>query len=168
VRKHRCGYTLAVASLRIVSNRECIYTGLWPAGTTSLHHPHPSPHHPPNLSYSHHGLSALLLKSLSLHNPTDINLALNMQFIASALAVSAFLSSNVVAHPGQSSIEMRAEMAERAAFMQYSKKDLSHCAAKMKARGLEARSLARREAIAKNARKKRDIAAGMKSYIDVG
>lgn len=78
--------------------------------------------------------------------------------LISILAASTLLG-NIAAHPGQSAVEMRAEMAERAAFMQYSKKDLSHCAAKMKARGLEARSLARREAVAKNARKKRDIAA---------
>jgi hypothetical protein len=81
-----------------------------------------------------------------------------MQFIASVLAASALLSSSVVAHPGQSALEMRAEQAERAAFLQHSKKDLSHCAAKMKARGLENKSIARRQAMAKNARKKRDIA----------
>ncbi|KAF8851789.1 aromatic compound dioxygenase [Acephala macrosclerotiorum] len=50
-------------------------------------------------------------------------------------------------------------MAERAAFMQTSKRDLSHCAAKMKARGMDKRDIARRAAIAKDARKKRSIVA---------
>jgi hypothetical protein len=50
-------------------------------------------------------------------------------------------------------------MAERAAFMQTSKRHLSHCSAKMKARGMDKRSVARRAAIAKQARKARSIAA---------
>jgi hypothetical protein len=74
-----------------------------------------------------------------------------MQLITPLLA-AAVLTSNVVAHPGH---DIRAEMAERAAFMQTSKRDLSHCAAKMKARG----SVARRAAVAKQARKTRSIAA---------
>jgi Skp family chaperone for outer membrane proteins len=82
-----------------------------------------------------------------------------MQLITS-LAVAAILASNVIAHPGQSALEMRQEIAERAEFMKHSKKDLSHCAAKMKARGIEKRAIARRTAMAKDARKKRGIAAG--------
>jgi hypothetical protein len=50
-------------------------------------------------------------------------------------------------------------MVERAAFMQTSKRDLSHCAAKMKARGMDTRSIARRASMAKTARKKRSIPA---------
>jgi Skp family chaperone for outer membrane proteins len=83
-----------------------------------------------------------------------------MQLITS-LAVAAILASNVIAHPGQSALEMRQEIAERAEFMKHSKKDLSHCAAKMKARGIEQRAIARRTAMAKDARKKRGIATGM-------
>jgi sulfur relay (sulfurtransferase) complex TusBCD TusD component (DsrE family) len=78
-----------------------------------------------------------------------------MQLITPLTAATIF-ASNVIAHPGH---DMRAEMAERAAFMQTSKRDLSHCAAKMKARGMDKRSVARRAAIAQDARKKRSIAA---------
>jgi hypothetical protein len=77
--------------------------------------------------------------------------------IITPLVAAALLVSNVVAHPGH---DIRAEMAERAAFMQTSKRDLSHCAAKMKARGLDKRIVARRAAMAKDARKKRSVAAG--------
>lgn len=80
-----------------------------------------------------------------------------MQLITPFIA-AAILASNVIAHPGQSSLELRQEMAERAEFLKHSKKDLSHCAAKMKARGLEQRAVARRAAIAKTERKKRSIA----------
>jgi len=79
-----------------------------------------------------------------------------MQLITPLIIAAAVLASNVVAHPGH---DIRAEMAERAAFMQTSKRDLSHCAAKMKARGMDKRSVARRAAIAKQERKKRSIAA---------
>jgi hypothetical protein len=81
-----------------------------------------------------------------------------MQLITPLVAI-ALLASNVIAHPGQSALELRQEIAERADFMKHSKKDLSHCAAKMKARGLEQRAIARRTAIAKDARRKRSIAA---------
>jgi hypothetical protein len=54
---------------------------------------------------------------------------------------------------------MGTEIAERVAFMQASKRDLKHCAAKMKIRGVEHGNVARRTALAKNARKKRSIAA---------
>ena len=72
------------------------------------------------------------------------------------LVAAALIASNTVAHPGH---DMRTEIAERAAFMQTSKRDLSHCAAKMKIRGIEHSNVARRTALAKNARKKRSIAA---------
>jgi hypothetical protein len=78
-----------------------------------------------------------------------------MQLITS-LAAASILASNVLAHPGH---DIRTEIAERAAFMQISKRDLSHCAAKMKARGMDRSSIARRAAIAKDARKKRNIAS---------
>ncbi|KAI9051296.1 hypothetical protein LZ554_005397 [Drepanopeziza brunnea f. sp. 'monogermtubi'] len=76
-----------------------------------------------------------------------------MQFIASLIAAAA-LTSNVVAHPGH---DIQEEIAERAAFMQFAKKDLSHCAAKLKARGMDKSNVARRAALARNARKKRSI-----------
>lgn len=86
-----------------------------------------------------------------------------MQLITSLVAASA-LVSNVIAHPGQSMSEMRAEMAERAAFMATSKRDLSHCAAKMKARGMDKSSISRRSATVKDARKKRSIAPSKTSH----
>ncbi|EKD16062.1 extracellular dioxygenase [Drepanopeziza brunnea f. sp. 'multigermtubi' MB_m1] len=76
-----------------------------------------------------------------------------MQLIASLIAAAA-LASNVVAHPGH---DIQEEIAERAAFMQFAKKDLSHCAAKLKARGMDKSNVARRAALARNARKKRSI-----------
>jgi hypothetical protein len=51
-----------------------------------------------------------------------------MQLIT-PLVAPAILASNSIAYPGH---DIRAEMAERAAFIQTSKRDLSHCAAKMK------------------------------------
>ncbi|KAH8600042.1 Intradiol ring-cleavage dioxygenase, partial [Bisporella sp. PMI_857] len=72
------------------------------------------------------------------------------------------LASNVAAHPGH---DHRAEAAKRAAYIQKApKRDLSHCAAKMKARGIEARAVARRAAAAQQARKKRSI-MGDKPYM---
>lgn len=79
-----------------------------------------------------------------------------MQFITSLIA-AAILAPNALAHPGH---DHSAEMATRAAFMQSGARDLSHCAAKMKARGMDASSVARRAAQFKDARKKRNIAAG--------
>jgi hypothetical protein len=76
----------------------------------------------------------------------------NMQLITPLVAYS---GKNVIAHPSH---DIRAETAERTAFMQTSKRDLSHCAAKMKARGMDKRSVARRAAVANDARKKRSIA----------
>ncbi|KAG9229497.1 Intradiol ring-cleavage dioxygenase [Amylocarpus encephaloides] len=77
-----------------------------------------------------------------------------MQLITSIVA--ALVAGAAVAHPGH---DHSKEIAERAEFMKHSKKDLSHCAAKMKARGLEANAIARRNAKAQQARKKRNIAA---------
>ena len=83
-----------------------------------------------------------------------------MQLIT-PLVAAAILASNAVAHPGH---DHRAEMAERRAFLETSKRDLSHCAAKMKARGLDQQAVARRAAMAKDARKKRNIIEGVKSF----
>lgn len=58
-------------------------------------------------------------------------------FVAAALGASI-----VAAHPGH---DVAQEAAERRAFLdKHTKKDLSHCAAKIKARGLEARNVQRR------------------------
>ena len=70
----------------------------------------------------------------------------------------ALMSSGVLGHPGHHTSQ---EIAERAAFLKTSKRDLSHCAAKMRARGVEQRAVQRRAALANEMRKKRDIAIGM-------
>lgn len=77
-----------------------------------------------------------------------------MHFFSTLVVASAFVASSVLAHPGH---DTRHEIKERAAFMKNSKRDLSHCAAKMKARGLEARAIQRRAAIAKSTREKRGL-----------
>ncbi|KFY63226.1 hypothetical protein V496_04075 [Pseudogymnoascus sp. VKM F-4515 (FW-2607)] len=77
-----------------------------------------------------------------------------MHFFSTLVVASAFVASSVLAHPGH---DTRHEIEERAAFMKNSKRDLSHCAAKMKARGLEARAIQRRAAIAKSTREKRGL-----------
>ena len=77
-----------------------------------------------------------------------------MHFFSTLVVASAFVASGVLAHPGH---DTRHEIEERAAFMKNSKRDLSHCAAKMKARGIEARAVQRRAAIAKSTREKRGL-----------
>lgn len=77
-----------------------------------------------------------------------------MHFFSTLVVASAFVASSVLAHPGH---DTRHEIDERAAFMKNSKRDLSHCAAKMKARGLEARAIQRRAAIVKGTREKRGL-----------
>jgi hypothetical protein len=101
---------------------------------------------PPSILYSI--ISVLLDSSVPIQKPA-------MHFIT-PFVTAALIASNAVAHPGH---DMRTEIAERAAFMQTSKRDLSHCAAKMKIRGIENGNVARRTALAKNPRKKRSIAA---------
>lgn len=66
--------------------------------------------------------------------------------IAGALAAAA-----VVAHPGH---DHEAEQLARREALKFSKRDLSHCAAKIKARGLEARSIKRRTELAAGLSKK--------------
>ncbi|KAL5315296.1 hypothetical protein ACEPPN_016163 [Leptodophora sp. 'Broadleaf-Isolate-01'] len=76
-----------------------------------------------------------------------------MQLITPLIAATV-LATNVYAHPGH---DMQAEIAERAAFMATAPRDLSHCAEKLKMRGLDKKNVARRAAMAKDARKKRSI-----------
>ncbi|KAH8598898.1 Intradiol ring-cleavage dioxygenase [Bisporella sp. PMI_857] len=79
-----------------------------------------------------------------------------MRFLSTVTVAALLSASNVVAHPGH---DINKEIAERAAFLKDTpKRDLSHCAAKLKARGITAANNARRAAIAKEARKKRGIA----------
>jgi hypothetical protein len=77
-----------------------------------------------------------------------------MQFSTTLIAAVAALSSTVAAHPGH---DARQEIAERRAFMATHKRDLSHCAEKLKARGIEARNVARRAATATRQRERRGL-----------
>lgn len=78
-----------------------------------------------------------------------------------SLAAFAALASLAQAHPGH---DVSEEVAERRHFINsIHKKDLSHCADKLRARGIEARNIARRSAAVEQARalkgvsKKRDL-----------
>lgn len=62
-----------------------------------------------------------------------------------SLITAVLATAAVSAHPGH---DLSAELAEReAALSQYAYRDLSHCADKIRERGLEARSVARRNAL---------------------
>lgn len=73
----------------------------------------------------------------------------------SKVFIAAILSGSAAAHPGHSVAE---ELQERREFKAASKaRDLSHCAAKLKARGIEARNVARRAQMTEAARAKRSL-----------
>lgn len=73
---------------------------------------------------------------------------------SSALASIAIAAGLVSAHAGQDHTK---EQAMRRDYLQLTKNDLSHCAAKIKARGLEARNLKRREQLARDLAQKKGI-----------
>ncbi|EKD12207.1 uncharacterized protein L3040_000325 [Drepanopeziza brunnea f. sp. 'multigermtubi'] len=64
----------------------------------------------------------------------------------------------VHAHPGH---DIQQEIKERAASLENYPRDLSHCAAKLKARGNEARNIDRRSALLKAERQKRGLHPGL-------
>ncbi|KAH6656539.1 Intradiol ring-cleavage dioxygenase [Truncatella angustata] len=72
----------------------------------------------------------------------------------SIVFTSVFASTLVSAH-GSGSIDQ--ELARRAEFLKYSRSDVSHCAAKIKARGLEERAVKRRAETVEALRQKRGI-----------
>ncbi|KUI59133.1 Catechol 1,2-dioxygenase [Cytospora mali] len=75
--------------------------------------------------------------------------------------IPALLAGSAAAHPGHSVTE---ELQERRDFLAKTQvRDLSHCSDKLKARGIEARNIARRERTAEAARTKR----GLKSKRDI-
>jgi protocatechuate 3,4-dioxygenase beta subunit len=84
-----------------------------------------------------------------------------MHFSKAIVSGVALMSSAVLAHPGH---DIKQEAAERRAFLNSVKRtDLSHCSAKLKARGIERANARRRanaieEARAKRSLKKRDLA----------
>lgn len=68
---------------------------------------------------------------------------------------AALMAGSALAHPGHSVTE---EIQERREYLSKAKvRDLSHCAAKIKARGLEAKNMARRERLVEAARAKRGL-----------
>ncbi|KAK4222283.1 catechol 1,2-dioxygenase [Podospora fimiseda] len=76
-------------------------------------------------------------------------------YFTKAVAGLAILSGIVSAHPGHSPSD---EAAERRDYLTNAKRtSLTHCADKFKARGLDARNVARRQARIEEARKKRSI-----------
>lgn len=72
-----------------------------------------------------------------------------------AVLAAAILAGTAAAHPGHSVAQ---ELQERKEFLSTTKaRDLSHCAAKLKARGVEARNNARRADLIEAARAKRGL-----------
>lgn len=84
---------------------------------------------------------------------------ITMRFINTILP--ALLAGSAAAHPGHSVTEELQE--RRDYFAKAQVRDLSHCADKLQARGIEARNIARREQAAEAARAKR----GLKSKRDI-
>lgn len=73
---------------------------------------------------------------------------------SSAIASMAFVAGLVTAHPGHDHTK---EQAVRRAHLEHTKKDLSHCAAKLKSRGIEARNIKRRQQLARRTAEKRGL-----------
>jgi len=72
-----------------------------------------------------------------------------------AVSGLAVLAGIVAAHPGH---DIKKEAAERRSYLQSAKRtSLAHCADKLKARGIEARNVARRKATVEKARQKRGL-----------
>jgi hypothetical protein len=88
-----------------------------------------------------------------------------MVHLASAVVVGLVgLAGLVSAHPGH---DVKAEAAERAAFIKRApvqSRSLAHCASKLKARGHESRSIARRQHAVKNLRASRGLESSMPQY----
>lgn len=76
------------------------------------------------------------------------------------LSLSVALCCVSLAHPGH---DVSREMQEREAALMGLPRDLSHCAEKMKARGITAEAAARRAKVGREARKVRGLDTG-KSY----
>lgn len=103
----------------------------------------------------HHSLTSSIFPIFPVYQKTFIY---KMHFSAAAITAILASSASVMAHPGH---DVRKEIAERASFMsQLKTRDLSHCSAKLKARGIEQAGVARRAATAKTERKKRGISSG--------
>jgi hypothetical protein len=77
--------------------------------------------------------------------------------LAALISLTVVLSGLGIAHPGH---DVGREMQEREAALISLPRDLSHCAGKMKARGITAEAAARRTRIAREARKARGLDTG--------
>lgn len=78
-----------------------------------------------------------------------------MRFTQSFASGLALFSTSAIAHPGH---DLTQEIAERRDFLGSVKRaDLSHCASKLRARGVEQRNVARRTAAVEKARAKRAL-----------
>ena len=73
------------------------------------------------------------------------------------IVTAGLLASFALAHPGH---DVAHEAAERAAGMKHTQKNLDHCSAKMKVRGVEQRTVNRRAALLKSEREKRGLVVG--------
>ena len=74
-----------------------------------------------------------------------------------SLVAIAAIASFSVAHPGHN---VQGEMEERAAALKGLPRDFSHCAEKMKARGITAEAAARRARVAREFREARGLDTG--------
>lgn len=85
-----------------------------------------------------------------------------MKFLTGLSAI-VLLSGPALAHPGH---DLKEEIAERRDFLSTVKRaDLSHCAEKLKARGVNERNVARRKALVEHARaKSRSLSAAEARY----
>lgn len=78
--------------------------------------------------------------------------------LISLLSVATLATTLVQAHPGHDIAE---ELAERAEYLQHYTRDVSQCAAKLKARGHHQRTIERRSALLKREREKRGLPTGI-------
>jgi hypothetical protein len=80
-----------------------------------------------------------------------------VNFDTSLVLLAAVLLPSIHAHPGHN---IKAEVAQRAAYMaKIERRSLAHCASKIKERGIEQRSIARRQEHVEKLRKKQSIEA---------
>ncbi|ORY68292.1 Intradiol ring-cleavage dioxygenase [Pseudomassariella vexata] len=78
-----------------------------------------------------------------------------MHYTNTVAASLALLAGSAMAHPGH---DLQTEIKERRDFMsKVARSDLTHCAAKLKARGIEQRNVARRSRMVEEARAKRGL-----------
>jgi adenylate cyclase class IV len=80
------------------------------------------------------------------------------------VAATAALLSQVIAHPGH---DLTEEIAERNNFFKFSKRDLSHCDAALRRRGIEHSQQERRHAAIEKARAARGFPRSQYKFLDI-